>query len=202
MRLSRIITAVAVGLAVASLPTAAATAQPVYPPQLPTLTLSDSTVQVGETVVITGNNFGPNEIVDITITVNPLAARAPGATTRGSGTTVSMAMVPVTRQLPQWRGPVTLQAVTDANGAFRVSYRVRYPGEYTITAVGRESGLVATATLIVLGGRQLPVTGAGVGPQLAVGGGLLATGVLLVLLTVLWRRRSRRGAMSEYEAVH
>lgn len=199
MRLSRIITAIAVGLAVSSLPTATANAQPVYPPGAPDVTLSATTAVVGDTITISGSNFGPNEIVDITITINPLAAPAPGAaTTRGGGTVVAMGMAPVARPVQRGYGSVTLQAVTNANGDFSIRYRVRYPGEYTITVTGRESGVTATATLTVFRSR-LPVTGSGVGTQIAVGGGLLAAGVLLVLMAVGWRRSRRRE--SEYEAV-
>jgi len=199
MRLSRIITAIAVGLAVSSLPAATASAQP-YPPNVPDVTLSATTAVVGETITISGSNFGPNEIVDITITINPLAAPAPGAaTTRGGGTAVAMGMVPVARPVQRGGyGSTTLQAVTNAEGEFSVRYRVRLPGEYTITVTGRESGVTATATLTVFRSR-LPVTGSGVGTQIAVGGGLLAAGVLLVLMAVGWRRSRRRE--SEYEAV-
>lgn len=200
MRLSRIITAVAVGLAVSSLPAAAASAQP-YPPALPSVTATDTTVQVGETVTIIGQNFGPNETVDIVITVAPLAARAPGATNPGGGTTVAMAMGSGARQLPQRYGNRRIEVVTNAEGDFRTQYTPRYPGQHTLTATGRESGLTATFTLTVLG-RALPVTGDDVSTPLVVGGGLLGTGVLLMLVTLMWRRRSRRrGTLSELEAV-
>lgn len=194
MRISRIITALAVGLAVASLPTAAG-AQPAYPPQVPSLTLSDTTVVVGTTVTLSGTNFGPNETVDIAITTTPLAARAPGTTnTRSGTTTVAMAMVPVSRKLPARVDAGSLQAFTDANGDFQVDYTPRYKGEYTFTVTGRESGLTASATLLVIKHRRphLPVTGNDVGPQIAVGSGLLVTGVVLMLVTMLWRRRNRR----------
>lgn len=204
MRLFRTITAVAVGLALAGLPGAAG-AQPVYPPGLPSLTLSDSTITVGQTVTLFGDNFGPTETVDIDITTSPIAARAPGATNRGGGgTTVAMGLVPVGRTLPARYDPGTLQVSTDAEGDFRIRYRPRYPAEYTFTAVGRESGRTASANLTVLRGPHLPVTGDDVGPQIAVGSGLLITGVLLMLVTFAWRRRGRRhrgeGA-PEFEAV-
>lgn len=192
MRLLRTIAAVAVGLVVASLPSAAG-AQPAYPPGLPSLTLSDATITVGETVTLFGDNFGPTETVDIDITTSPLAARAPGATNRGGGTTtVAMGLVPVSRTLSAPYDPGSLQVSTDAEGNFQIRYRPRYPGEYTFVAVGRESGLTAVANLTVLRGPHLPVTGGDIGPQIAVGSGALITGVLLMLLTLVWRRRGRR----------
>ena len=92
MRLSRIIMALTVGLAVLAVPTAAGAAQPQppattstpqpppdYPPATPSLTANPTTITIGETVVLTGTGFGPNEIVDIDVTVAPLAAAVPGA---------------------------------------------------------------------------------------------------------------------------
>lgn len=85
MRLSRIIMALTVGLAVVAVPTAAVAAQPQptpsatattdppqpppYPPAAASLTVNRPTIYLGEKVVLTGTGFGPNETVDIVVTV-------------------------------------------------------------------------------------------------------------------------------------
>jgi hypothetical protein len=106
MRLSRIITTIAVGLAVAAVPTAAGAAlsqpqpppqspqPPPYQPQPPSLTVSPSTIEVGEIATVTGRGFGSREQVEITITTGPLAAGLPGEDAeRGDGSTVALAPV-------------------------------------------------------------------------------------------------------------
>lgn len=202
MRLSRIIAATAVGLAMASLPAATATAQP-YPPGLPSLTLSDTAVFVGETVTLTGDNFGPGETVEIGVTVDPLAAGVTGARS-GGRTAVAMGLPSGAGALRQQPGGESLEVVADAEGDFQTRYRVSFPGRITFTAVGQESGLTASAALTAFPKKHhLPVTGDDVDTPIAVGGGLLATGVLLMLVTLAWRRRSRRrGADGEFEPVN
>lgn len=200
MRLSRLITAVAVGLAVSSLPAAPGAAQPAYPPTEPSLTLSATTVVVGEEVTLFGRHFGRNEPVDIRVTTEPLAARAPGAGGARTGTVTTVAMMSVDQDVDTRH---RLVAHTDRHGNFRIRYRPEHKGEYTFTATGRRSHRTASATLTVLKRRHhLPVTGNDVGPQIAVGSGLLAAGVAMMLLTVLWRRRSRRrGEASQLESM-
>jgi hypothetical protein len=205
MRLSRIITALLAGLAVAGAPTAAGAAQPAappsYPPTAPSLTLSDNAVVVGQTVRLFGRGFGSNEDVEIRVTRTPLAARAPGGQPAGRNPGTTVAMVPVAYQLPSKQPQPSLAARTDAAGNFTTTYRATEVGEFTFVATGLSSGRTASATLVVLGAPPLPVTGSDIGPQLAVGGGLLLTGVLLLMLTVVWRRRSR-GRERELETVH
>ncbi|WBB80847.1 hypothetical protein O7606_05535 [Micromonospora sp. WMMD882] len=187
MRLSRIITAIAVGMAVVAAPTAAGAAlsqpqppptsppgptqPPPYPPVGPTLTVNPSTVVEGETTTVTGTGFGPNELVEITITFSPLAAGAlnseRGARLDGDGT-VALASVVRQRQdasqpgdgPPEHRGGTwdgsrdcgeqTFTVRADAQGSFSFPYRAWCAGRVTFTARGLETGRTATAVLTVL----------------------------------------------------
>ncbi|MBB5826447.1 hypothetical protein [Micromonospora carbonacea] len=222
MRLSRIIMALTIGLAVVAAPTAAGAAQPQptpsptgslqptpYPPQPPVLTVNPSTVNVGDTVTLTGAGFGPNEVVAITVTITPLAAGLPGGASaqRSDGSTVAMAPVAF-----QAAAPTFFTVVTDSAGNFTTTYTPDTPGQYLFTAVGQTTGRTASATLTVLPRPQpspsptyhpthkpwpphgkLPVTGDNLGTPLAVGGGLVGVGVVLMLAGLAWRRRSRFG---------
>jgi hypothetical protein len=207
MRLSRIIMALTVGLAVVAVPTAAGAAQPQptpstsattdppqpppYTPVNPALTVNRPTIFLGETVVLTGTNFGPNETVDITVTVTPIAAPAAGQAParRSDGTTVAMA--PVAYQasaLPSFT------AFTNAQGRFTRKYKPTVTGLLTFTATGRESGRTASTELRVLHKKQpLPVTGDSLGTPMKIGGGLVGAGAVMLLLTLAWRRRQRFG---------
>ncbi|MFC5926599.1 hypothetical protein [Micromonospora vulcania] len=205
MRLSRIIMALTVGLAVVAVPTAAGAAQPQptpstttdptqpppYTPQPPALVVSQPTIFLGETVVLTGTGFGPTETVDIAVTVAPLAAPAAGQAParRSDGSTVAMAPVAF-----QASAPVNFTAFTNAQGRFSKNYKPSVTGLLTFTATGRESGRVASTELRVLPKRQpLPVTGDSLGTPMKLGGGLVAAGAVMLLLTLAWRRRQRFG---------
>ncbi|MFF5180772.1 hypothetical protein ACFY2Q_22315 [Micromonospora sp. NPDC000316] len=205
MRLSRIIMALTVGLAVVAVPTAAGAAQPQptpsattdppqpppYTPQLASLTVNRPTIYLGETVVLTGTGFGPNETVDITVTVTPLAAPAPGQAParRSDGSIVAMAPVAY-----QASAPLTVTARTNGQGRFTKSYRPSVTGQLTFTATGRESARTDTADLRVLHKKQpLPVTGDSIGTPMKLGGGLVGAGAIMLLLTLAWRRRQRFG---------
>ncbi|KAB1921903.1 hypothetical protein AB0J94_18330 [Micromonospora noduli] len=205
MRLSRIIMALTVGLAVVAVPTAAGAAQPQptpsattdppqpppYPPTAASLTVNRPTIYLGETVVLTGTNFGPNETVDITVTVTPQAAPAGGAAParRSDGSTVAMAPVAY-----QASAPLHFTAYTDAQGRFTKTYKPSVTGLLTFTATGRESGRTATTELRVLHKKQpLPVTGDSLGTPMKLGGGLVGAGAVMLLLTLAWRRRQRFG---------
>ncbi|MGW0216568.1 hypothetical protein ACWDXH_19470 [Micromonospora chokoriensis] len=204
MRLSRIIMALTVGLAVVAVPTAAGAAQPQptpstsgsaqpppYTPQNPALTVNRPTIFLGETVVLTGVGFGPNETVDISVTVTPLAAPAGGQAParRSDGTTVAMAPVAY-----QAGAPLNFTAYTNAQGRFVKNYKPSVTGLLTFTAVGRESGRTATTELRVLPKKQpLPVTGDSLGTPMKLGGGLVGAGAIMLLLTMAWRRRQRLG---------
>ncbi|MET7863178.1 hypothetical protein ACWEOS_18865 [Micromonospora taraxaci] len=204
MRLSRIIMALTVGLAVVAVPTAAGAAQPQpaptttdptqpppYTPQNPALTVNRPTIFIGETVILTGTNFGPNETVDISVTVTPLAAPAGGQAParRSDGSTVAMAPVAY-----QASAPLNFTAFTNAQGRFTKSYKPSVTGLLTFTAVGRESGRTASTELRVLPKKQpLPVTGDSLGTPMKLGGGLVGAGAIMLLLTLAWRRRQRFG---------
>ncbi|CCH18787.1 hypothetical protein [Micromonospora lupini] len=205
MRLSRIIMALTVGLAVVAVPTAAGAAQPQpapsattdppqpppYPPTAASLTVNRPTIYLGETVILTGTGFGPNETVDITVTVAPFAAPAGGQAParRSDGTTVAMAPVAF-----QASAPLHFTAFTNAQGSFTKSYKPSVTGHLTFTATGRESGRTATAELRVLHKKQpLPVTGDSIGTPIKLGGGLVGAGAIMLLLTLAWRRRQRFG---------
>ncbi|WFE40540.1 hypothetical protein [Micromonospora sp. WMMD998] len=207
MRLSRIIMALTVGLAVAAAPTAAGAAQPqppVYPPAQPSLTLVDPTIFLGETFTLVGTGFGPNETVsiDVAITGLPAAAPAEGTARRSDGSTVAMAAVAYTpnRAAPQ-PAPTHFTVQADANGSFRVTYRPTRVGRYTFTATGETTGRTASTTGTVLPvrpthkprpphhGGHLPVTGGDIGTPLKLGGGLAAAGAVLLLGSLAWRRR-------------
>ncbi|MGN9806611.1 hypothetical protein [Micromonospora sp. L32] len=180
MRLSRIIMALTAGLAVVLAPTAAGAAQPQpalgapqpppddYVPKPGCLKVNRTTIKIGETVVLRGTGFGPNQTVDIDV------SRAPGH----------------------------LTAQTNAAGQFTVSFRPTEIGNYTFTAAGCKF----SAFLKVLpkkkhdgrhdgkdDGKHLPVTGDSMGTPLKVGGGLVGAGAVLMLGSLVWRRRNRFG---------
>ncbi|MEH1165852.1 hypothetical protein V6V47_10760 [Micromonospora sp. CPCC 205539] len=205
MRLSRIIMALAVGLAVVAVPTAAGAAQPQptpsattdppqpppYPPAAAQLTVNRPTIYLGETVTLTGTGFGPNETVDIVVSVAPLAAPAAGQAParRSDGSTVAMAPVAFHASAAP-----SFTAFTNAEGRFTRNYKPTVEGLLTFTATGRESGRSASTELRVLPPRQpLPVTGDSLGTPMKLGGGLVAAGALMLLMTLAWRRRQRLG---------
>ncbi|WP_349876871.1 hypothetical protein ABIH81_22485 [Micromonospora sp. HUAS YX12] len=206
MRLSRIIMALTVGLAVAAVPTAAGAAQPqppVYPPGVASLTVSPTTIRLGETFTLRGSNFAPNETVrhDVAISGLPAAAPAEGTARRSDGSTVAMAPVAYTpnRAQPQ-PAPTTFTVTADGNGEYTVTYRPTRPGRHTFTATGLTSARTASATGTVLPPRPtkptrpphhggLPVTGDSIGTPLKLGGGLAAAGAVLLLASMAWRRR-------------
>ncbi|TCB94347.1 hypothetical protein E0H26_21940 [Micromonospora zingiberis] len=207
MRISRIIMALTVGLAVVAVPAVAGAAPqpppspgvtdppqpPPYPPVLASLTVNRPTIFLGETVVLTGRTFGPNETVDITVSVQPLAAPAFGTARLSDGSTV--AMVPVAFQAA---APSSFTARTNGNGVFTRRYTPSVTGLLTFTATGRASGRSASTELRVLPKKKphLPVTGSSLGTPMKIGGGLVAAGGAMLLGTMLWRRRNRFGTGS------
>ncbi|ROT29752.1 LPXTG cell wall anchor domain-containing protein [Micromonospora sp. HM5-17] len=201
MRLSRII-----GSAVATLATVGAFAiagtpaqaqpvpQPPYPPVPPALTVSDATVEVGQTFTVFGTGYGGNELVRLVFTTQPLAAPAPGVQPARQNSGGVGAMAPVARQAQTVHtNPTTITVRANPTGEFSVRVRFTRQLTVTITGTGLTTGRVAsTAVTVVRAQPPLPVTGSETGSQLTIGGTLLAAGVLLVLIAVAWRRKIRR----------
>ncbi|MFI6327257.1 hypothetical protein ACIBBG_03060 [Micromonospora chersina] len=200
MRLSRIFMALTVGLAVAAVPTAAGAAQPqppVYTPGEASLTVTPTTIRLGETFTLRGEGFEAGPVtINVTITGNPNAAPA-GSVRRSDGSAV--AMTAVAYQQPQ-SAPTTFTVTANAEGEFTVTYRPSRTGRHVFTAI--QGTLEDSATGIVLPARpdrpgrpggHLPVTGDSVGTPLKLGGGLAGAGAVLVLLSLAWRRRGRFG---------
>ncbi|MFG3580314.1 hypothetical protein [Micromonospora chersina] len=201
MRLSRIFMALTVGLAVAAVPTAAGAAQPqppVYTPGEASLTVTPTTIRLGETFTLRGEGWAPGPVtINVTITGNPNAAPA-GSVRRSDGSAV--AMTAVAYQQPQ-SAPTTFTVTADGDGNFTTTYRPSRTGRHVFTAV--QGTQEDSATGIVLparpdrpgrpGGGHLPVTGDSIGTPLKLGGGLAGAGAVLVLLSLAWRRRGRFG---------
>ncbi|MEV4662916.1 hypothetical protein AB0J85_13290 [Micromonospora echinofusca] len=207
MRLSRIIMALTVGMAVLAAPTAAGAAQPqpapgtgtpqppVYPPGPATLAVSPPTVFVGQTATLIGSGWTPGETVIITVSTSPLAAAVPGAEQARRSNGEMVAMAPVSLQRAPQPSPSTIVVTADGAGNFRTTYTPRHPGRYTFRAVGQTSDQVATATLTVLKKHAppLPVTGDSLSTPMKFGGGLVGAGAVLLLLSLVWRKRHRFG---------
>ncbi|MEU4773713.1 hypothetical protein [Micromonospora sp. NPDC023644] len=208
MRLSRIIMALTVGVAVLAAPTAAGAAQPqpapgtgtpqppVYPPGGdPTLAVSPPTVVVGQTATLIGKGWGPGETVIITVSPPPFAAAVPGADQARRSNGELVAMAPVSFQRAPQPSPRTLTVTADGRGEFRTTYTPRHHGTYTFRAEGQTYHRVATATLTVLKKHAppLPVTGDSLSTPMKFGGGLVGAGAVLLLLSLVWRKRHRLG---------
>ena len=196
MRLSRIIMAFTVGLAVVAVPTAAGAAQPqppVYPPGAGVeLSVDDPRIVLGETVTLFGRGWLVEERperVRIEVSSRPLANAM--SAVRGSNGD-RLAMTPVAyRPTRDERDIPTFTARED--GTFEVTYKPRRTGHFTFVAIG-ESGRTDTAQVTVTGrrgGGHLPVTGASTSTPMKVGGGLVAAGAVLLLMTLAWRQRHR-----------
>ncbi|NJP35169.1 hypothetical protein [Micromonospora thermarum] len=194
MRLSRIIMALTVGLAVAAMPTAAGAAQPqptqppVYPPGGVELSVGDPQIVLGETITLFGRGWNPGERIVIRVSSSPLANAM--SAVRGS-TGDRVAMTPVAYR-PSRHEPDIGPFSARADGTFEVTYTPRHTGHYLFEAVG-ESGRTATARVTVLGKKKhrLPVTGASTSTPMKVGGGLVGAGAVLLLMTFAWRQRHR-----------
>ncbi|MCI4065908.1 hypothetical protein MRQ36_26495 [Micromonospora sp. R77] len=212
MRLSRIIMALTVGLAVAAVPTAAGAAQPQpqpstsptqpapYPPQPPVLTLDDPTIFLGQTFTLRGSGFTPNTTATIDVTVSDLPAAAPAAGTARQSDGSTVALAPVAYVLLS--APLHFTVQVDQNGNFTTTYRPDRIGRYTFTARDAVTGQTAVTTGTVLPPRQprpphhhggLPVTGSSLSTPMKLGGGLVGAGAVLLLLSLAWRRRGRFG---------
>jgi hypothetical protein len=196
MRLSRIITAVAVGVAVIGVPSAAGAAQPFtpqpplptesqqsplpspptepqqpsYPPQGPALTATDLTVVVGGPTTLIGTGFRPGELVRLTFTLVSTPTPVPTTTDGGNGDG-NTAQPTDPAVLP----PITVRA--DSGGAFRRTVRFPVTGDIRVVARGLRSGRTASAVVTVTGTQPSGLPGQDGGqPPLPVTGGSSVAG--------------------------
>ncbi|MFB9237748.1 hypothetical protein ACFFWC_19670 [Plantactinospora siamensis] len=94
--------------------------------------------------------------------------------------------------------PITVRA--DGDGHFTTVVRICRTGSIQVTATGLRTGDTASLVLTIFprgagSGSPLPVTGGSIVPQLTFGVAAVVLGALLILLTVvLRRRRGRTGA--------
>jgi hypothetical protein len=191
-RMRKLLSALAItaGLTLLASP---AHAQP-YPPTTSGLTVSQSTVRAGESIVVAGSGAAPGATVVITLTRVSSAALGAGAPVVAAGPGMAR-MLAAVRPLAQ--GAVVLGRTTAAgDGSFRITVTIPAgtdPGVYTLAATsGGEVLSVATIRVLAASaGGALPFTGSDVAPGLAVGVGLILAGGVLLLAV---RRRRRRTA--------
>ena len=163
-----------------------AAAQDEYPPAEPVLTVSASTVTVGETVIVNGTGYEANEEIELSLSTQPLAA--PQLQRDGAEQADPIAIQLVAMQDDQ-NGSAVGNA--DADGAFIGEVTPQRVGLATITATGLDSGLSASVVITVLpAGDALPETGTGLWSMLRIGAAVLGAGALLVLISLVWRRRN------------
>jgi len=152
-----------------------------YPPPAAVVTVNTGTIIVGDSAIITGNNFGPGETIDIVPTFQGTAIGQLGRSARRGFIKAAPAVV-----------------TGDGNGHFSVSVQLDQVGRYVISATGRATGRTGSVTVRVLSeGSTLPTTGNG-GSYL----GILLTGaaVLVLGIALLVVARSRRRASKQLDA--
>ena len=155
------------------------------------LTISESTVTPGESIVVAGGGADPGATVVFTLTRVSSSASSAGTRVVAAAPALARAVAAV-RPLAQ--GTTTLGSTTaDSEGNFRATLTIPSslaPGVYTLIATSGGE-VLSTATIRVLAATTggLAFTGSNVGPGLAVGVGLIVAGGLL-LLAVRRRRRS------------
>jgi hypothetical protein len=179
--------AIAAGLALLASP-----AHAQYPPDTEGLTVSESTVRPGESIVVAGDGAEPGATVTITLSQSSSSSLGRGTKVVAAGPALAR-LVAASRPLAQ--GSVTLGSTTaNADGSFRTTVTIPLstePGVYTLTASsgGDVLGVVTIRVVAASGAGGLPFTGGNVVPGLAVGAGLIVAGGLL-LLGVRRRRRA------------
>lgn len=150
----------------------AAAAEP-YPVPPPAVAVNTPTIVVGDSVIVTGSNFGPGETVDVVPSFQGAALGQFGRSAHGGLVAAAMATT-----------------VADGAGNFSITLQLDQVGRYIITATGLTTGRVGSVTVRVLPlGSALPVTGndgSYLGILLA-GSAVAAAGVVIVVLA-----RSRR----------
>lgn len=128
--LKKTLAAVAIAATLTALGAGAAHADETYPaPVLPS-TVSQGTVQAGNTVTFSGSGFTPGEQIVIT---------ADAGTSTGSVSAAGSASrsVPVRVAL----APLEIKTLADTAGKFSVEVTLEEPGVYTLTARGVTSGV-------------------------------------------------------------
>lgn len=146
-----------------------------YPaPTSPVATVSDTTVAPGEAVTFSGGGMLPGEIVDITVTQTSVVA---GGAIGSLGGGVSMSKPLIIKPA----APMSFSTTASAEGTFSVPVTLNLTGTYTLTAIGRTSGVSVSQvvkvdpTFAADGG-----AGAGAGADVAGNGndgGLANTGI-------------------------
>lgn len=145
-----------------------------YPPQPCIVTVSDSTVEPGQTIDITAGEFSPG--TEITVTLTPDSAVLGTATVGESGTAVLSAVVPA--------GVTAGEHTIAVNGVGCAAVTV------SITAGPATTAAPAEAAPRPSPSGALPRTGGDTFPVARVGGALVAFGAGLVLLARQRRRRT------------
>lgn len=190
--MKRTLAAVAIAATLTALGAGAAQATETYPAPAPPSTVSQGTVQAGNTVTFSGSGFTPGEQIVITADAGT-AGSASAAGSRSVASRVALA-------------PLQIETQADAAGKFSVEVTLSEPGVYTLTAKGVTSGVIQTNVVTV----QAPVTGVaaqsstmaslpdmGADPSLIlwglVGAGALVAGTTSVILV---RRSSSSAATS------
>jgi hypothetical protein len=144
MRITRIATAVVATLCGLLMATPAS-ARPHYPPGPPRLTVRPAVVEVGGEVTVSGRNFGPHDQVTITV-------RYTGG--RGESQNPAAAVPDVSAEGTAELGPggkgFSKTVTADGQGRFTTRLTLRKVGVALIKAVGRPSGIHATARVRVL----------------------------------------------------
>jgi alpha-L-fucosidase len=176
--------AITAGLTLLAAP---AYAQDDYPPQATEeLTLSQSTVEPGQTITLSGDGAEPGATVSFKLTRSSSALGAARVVLAGPRLAAYVR--------PQAQSAVSLGSTTaDDDGSFSAALTIPSgldAGVYTLTATSGGE-VLASATVRVLAGATtgaLPFTGSDVAPGLAVGATLIVAGGLLLL--AVRRRRS------------
>jgi hypothetical protein len=159
-RMATVIVAALCGMLVVTAP-AQAKPSPPYPPGPPKLTVSPSVVEEGDLVRVSGRNFGPFDRVTISVHYLDIDQSDSQPEQAGQGSvnaegTASWGWpktpkTPKTPKKPKPKAKDFVRVVTaDARGRFSTLIRLNEDGIARITAVGRPSGIRASARVIVL----------------------------------------------------
>ncbi len=148
-----------------------------YPIPPPVVTVDRATIIVGESVVVSGSNFGASEIIDVIDNFQGAAMGQLGRSARGG----LLAGKDVT-------------VTADDTGHFSVTVRLDRVGTHVLVATGRTTGRTGSVTVKVLPeGSQLPTTGND-GSYLGIiliGSAIVLAGASLLVFARVRRRTSK-----------